>query len=243
MSEASHEKIVNHVVDTLTETLNAEETFFSSDEIVEAVLTVSHRNAPTITTNPDTPVNLEQYFASLTDIEDFTNQIRNELLLSIAEERPGTIPWEHEPTIPLPIVILSSLNHTLSVCGSIALTHNEPRWTQHALDTLSDIANLTTEQLSQPQLEDTPTSIPVLFGVGHLQVPGPIIYLPQPGVAATARYIENVIHRLATGTDWNIPAELGVTNDSLCEILSVEARRLRDLNERYGQQSGPRHLS
>jgi hypothetical protein len=234
MNDDTYDKLVETTVNTLTDTLNDENIFFAPDEIIDAVMVVAARNSTELNST------LETYLTSLTDVTEFTNAVRDELLLSIAEERPGTNPWDHEPTIPMPVIITSTLNHALSVCAQLALHEEQPRWVQQALDGISEISTNLTEQLSLPDLKTEEMNI--LFGVGLLPVHGYVIKLPQPGIANTARFLEAVVSQLQTER-WAIPDDMGINADNLAAILAIEAARLRNLTSRFGKDSGPTQLS
>lgn len=180
-------------------------------------------------------------YADDEQIGEVAESLVTRLLAEIAEERPGTDPWDHEPTIPFPLPILLMQNTYLALCSNLAIHNSANQWARQANAAISAIADSILEQitLETPEVE----THQVLHNGEMRTVYGQTIKLPQPALAFLARYYENVA--------FHIERELWILEDhadieerfATLTTLTSQAALMRNLNERFGRSTGPRQHS
>lgn len=174
-------------------------------------------------------------------LAEIADSLVMELLGEIAEERPGTDPWEHESNIPLSMPILMMQVTYLSLCANIAIHNDAKKWALHANASASSIVDAILEQITAQTPEVTTHQ--VLHNGEKRTVYGQTVQVPQPALAAIARFYENVVFHVERGI-WLLedPAD-EEERFATISTLTNQAALLRDLNERFGRPAGPRKLS
>lgn len=163
-------------------------------------------------------------------------RLADDLLLSIAEERPGTDPFSHDATIPVPVALVGLTAQALTVLADLALANGAPFAVHAATTTAGSLLARLTQAFSGGPVEMGPVTV---GEEDSAVIDGPIVRLPQPGLAYTARMLENAAARLEQGR-WGLPpTERAVTIDLLATNFTREAARLRFLTAHYGQPSTP----
>lgn len=174
-------------------------------------------------------------------LDELADSLVTELLAEIAEERPGTDPWAHDPIIPVPLPILLIQNTYLSLCADIALRNDESKWVRHATASIASITEVILEQVTReltPAVEHN-----VMFNGEMRTVYGQIAKVPQPALAYLARFYENVVYHLERGL-WELADSLdNEERIATLTTLTTHAALLRNLNERFGRPTGPRKNS
>lgn len=179
-------------------------------------------------------------YADDTQIADIADSLVSQLLADIAEERPGTDPWEHEANIPFPLPILLMQNTYLSLCSTLAVHNSATLWAKQANASISGITDAILEQITL----ETPevTTHQVLHNGEMRNVYGQPINVPQPALAYLARYYENVVFHIERGL-WILEDDTEEERFTTISILTSQAALMRNLNERYGRPTGPKRRS
>lgn len=183
--------------------------------------------------DPDTFAAL---FGELTPLID---GVTHGLLDVMVEERPGTDPWSHTPTIPIPITVVHLVTAGATLIVDIAGSNAKFGYASEVLRSLGKMH----EVLFSHQLRNDPdiATLNVLIRGTSVEVHGVVVRLPQSGVAHLARMFESAASRLRSGS----LLTQGSADDATALAASFEsnALTLRDLNTRFGQSAGPRHGS
>lgn len=238
----SHAEFVESLADLLGTKLEEFGVFLAPADSIPAIVKW------TLSTSVKQNVSVNELIASTADMDEVATAIRDSLLLEMAEERPGTDPWQYESDIPVPLPIAMMTVHTLTVCTRIAMDNTAPRWA-HATNSIitqwsTGIADLSlTDQIENGQMD-------VQLRNGYRPVMGPIVKLPQPGLAYTARMIESFAKRIDTSW-WRVSEEEATAENPVPEEVDAEtkkllvsnmqhtAKMLRDFNERFGTKPQP----
>lgn len=242
----SHAQWVESLNDVLGTKLDEFGVFLAPAEAIPAIIKW------TLSTAVEKNVTINDLISASTNLDEIADAIRDVLLLEIAEERPGTDPWEYESTIPVPLPIAMMTIHTLSVCTRIAVDNRSFRWAHTANSLITSWANAVSQCSLKNQMEND--KIDVLLSDKHKPVDGPVVLLPQPGVAYTARMIEGYAKRVDSrwwritdepdATDAPLSADVDdETRDTLIRNLEQNAAMLRDFNTRYGVTTQPQQGS
>lgn len=166
------------------------------------------------------------------------------MLGELAEERPGTDPWEHERLIPLPVAVVTMIGFSLTMVVNAAKEAQATMWLDRALADLAGLNEMATEQLMSGQDEQRETSL--LVSGRRVPFYGPTIKAPQPAVAHMARVMTSVAHRLRTA-QWSLPEAVAGRERSEAEgfadTLDSTADLLRDLNAQFGRSGSASRLS
>lgn len=152
-----------------------------------------------------------------------------ELLSSIAEERPGTYPFDHAATIPVPLNTAMRTIHALSIVVSIYAGNNRSHRIPGLTNAIGALARIVGGTASLP----APSASPQDSAAS-------VFLVPQPGIAYCARIIEGAARDLDLGTlDPLFEEGEEVTIDDLVISLRTDAHELRALNTRHGRS--PEH--
>jgi hypothetical protein len=232
----NHAQFVSEVTDSVTAVLSEYGVFYPPTEAIGTIIKFTLHHAQ------ENRMTVDAYINSLESVDGIVEEIRNELLLEIAEERPGTNPWEHEGNIPVPVPVVTMTIHAVSMCANLAYAENASAWAQQALDIIGQMSAASSEWMLTNNLEIR--DINILLSGGTRTFPGPVVYLPQSGVACTARFFEAVASRISSGL-WTISDEDtdGVTAEATAANLRHEAAMLRNLNVQFGHKVGPTRQS
>lgn len=179
-------------------------------------------------------------YADDAQIADIADSLVSQLLADIAEERPGTDPWDHEANIPFPMPILLMQNTYLSLCSTLAVHNSATQWAKQANASISGITDSILEQIT---LETPEIATHQVLHNGEIRnVYGQTINVPQPALAYLARYYENVVFHIERGL-WTLEDDTEEERFSTISILTSQAAMLRNLNERFGRPAGPKQHS
>lgn len=181
-------------------------------------------------------------YATENDISEIADNLVSQLLGDIAEERPGTDPWDHEATIPVPMSFLLIEQTYLATCATLALRNDADKWARHAIACIGQIS----EAILEATTRETPPPVTVMEILlrGEMRpVRGQAIFIPQPAAAYIARFYENVAFHVERGLwDLHDPSD-AEEREATLETLTTHAEMLRDLNARFGRKPGPRRDS
>ncbi len=183
---------------------------------------------------PDEVLNL------LTDransIEELSSDIVQTVLLDIAEERPGTNPWIHEASIPLPEHLLPRIIATLAACSIISAANDALDWGLNATANALAASNYHATAIAKNKiLEDEDAEILINDEIKSYR--GRVILIPQPASAYLARFFENTLMRIID-QNWSVPKELNSWTETIA-TLKIESDLLRHLNNLYGRKASP----
>lgn len=174
------------------------------------------------------------------DMDGHADAVFAEMLLGIAEERPGSDPWAHEDRIPLPASIAGMVAHTLVLCATVAFANDADSWALHATTLSSGYTGKLSELLATAGAADDEDTMTVRGQGGMVEIRGPFTVVPQPAAAYTARFLEACADRLEQGR-W-VTSRDGDTPAREAEVaanLRLEAVMLRDLTARFGTPTAP----
>ena len=160
--------------------------------------------------------------------------IAGEILGEMAEERPGTDPFNHLARIPISLPSLLWVTQGLTLASGIAMFNDNNALAQEAIAGIVALLNRATEPAPLEEL----TTILGQSKLDSLSLEDPIILVPQSGLAYIARRLEGTVHNLQDGF-WAYPIAGSEEQDLLFENLSFQAQLVRDLNRQYGQSSEP----
>lgn len=231
-----HAQFVSDLLERTVHIMESYEVFFSSVETLPAVI------GWMIETAVKEGVPVAELIYTFKDLDKAADQIAHKLLLDIAEERPGSDPWEHEPTVPVHIALVGTLLHSLNICVNLALGNHDDGWALYCLALSGKISSGMAEQL---MTHDKPEEKEIVIDYGNhmlMKMNGIVIYYPQSGLAATARILEGTALRLEK-TLWKVGDEMPQISEMTASNLRKEAHILRGLTGAYGSQTGPREGS
>jgi hypothetical protein len=191
----------------------------------------------TIVSALEAGVSVEEFISSITDMPAAVEEIRNMVLLEIAEERPGSNPWDYMASIPVPLTLVGMFMFYTTACVKVAMASNATPWATDGNDSVHYMAHYLSEVSATgvPRIEQ----MEVLFGVGPRTVHDLIVPMPQPGMSHLRRFFDSCATRLETGI-WMVPEDEGVTAEDLALSLRRQADMIGDLNKRFGESTGPR---
>jgi hypothetical protein len=160
-------------------------------------------------------------------VQDAALSLAASLLSDIAEERPGTYPFDHKPNIPVPIETIMRTIHALSVVISIFAEDNRGSRIPALTSTIGSLARIVGS--------DHPVDEPATLN-HEGDISSAIYLVPQPGLAYCARVIEGIVQDLKQGfLDMVIDEMQDESLDALITNLGSDAVALRNLNAQYGQ--------
>lgn len=169
-------------------------------------------------------------------IDDLSSDIVQTVLLDIAEERPGTNPWGHEPTIPLPEHLLPRIAATLSACAIISSANGVHDWALNATANALAANNYHASAIAKGKvLENEEAEILINDEIKSYQ--GRVLLVPQPASAYLARFFENTLMRIID-QNWVVPKEINSWTETVA-TLKIESDLLRHLNSLYGRKPSP----
>jgi hypothetical protein len=181
---------------------------------------------------PEEVLNL---ISSNSSIEDLSAAIVETILLNIAEERPGTNPWQHEAIIPMPLHLIFTQISTLSLASAVALSNTDPEWVSNSQANIIAASNYVSSKIARGEIaEDT---VEVLVNGEVRLYTGQVVYLPQSAVAYLARFFENVTLRIVE-QGWVVSNDMMSWTDTIAS-LKIQSDLLRHLNKTYGRNSSP----
>ena len=189
----------------------------------------------------ETGCGIDEFIRSaVSDLPACAEQVAQMVLLGLAEERPGSDPWDHDATIRMPMPAVGMTLHALTLCGTLALANDSISWSNHALHVIGRLSAATAEQF----LRGEPRAGSMFLRVkgGEIAVRGPILRFPQPGLAELARFFDGVAARVERGV-WTMGEVSASDREDLALNLRHEATMLRDLTGRFGMPAGPRQGS
>jgi hypothetical protein len=177
-----------------------------------------------------------------TDPDDIADYISRQVLLLLVEERPGTNPFDHEGTIPVPLQVFAVAMHNLTLVANVAVVNNSLGLSRDTVQAVGSMAYLIAES-TIAGIPSREIEIPIGENDEMETITGPFILTPQSGVAYIIRRLEGAEDSLHSGT-WKIPesesdVELDELIDDLVEIVPI----LVSLNKHYGQSGEPTELS
>lgn len=230
------EEFVNALTENVAERLNG----FGLDIDPSEAATVITRWAENVTAE-QTFERSAVLYANDKQMNEMAESLVSELLAEIAEERPGTDPWEHEATIPFPLPILLMQITYLALCSNLAIRNGADRWALTANANSASIADIIVSQITL----ETPEVVEhrVLHGTESRKVYGQTVMLPQPGLANLARFYENVVFHVERSLWEMAPDADPDERQATLGTLRTHAALMRDLNTRYGRPAGPRRNS
>jgi hypothetical protein len=186
-------------------------------------------------------------FARLIPVSvDVVDALAEELAMSIisemAEERPGTSPWEHDGNIPVPLMMVNVVGHTVGTCANTARVNNHLVWARQGYDIMTSLFAWLAHEIGTSAEVEEPTEMPA-GPHGRRFFNGVSYKLPQPAVAQMARYMEGTATRI-DDKEWLIgdenPSEEELAEQkTFTDNLRDLADMLRFLNKRYGQSPNP----
>jgi hypothetical protein len=169
-------------------------------------------------------------------IDELSSDIVRTVLLDIAEERPGTNPWAHEPTIPLPEHLLPRISATLSACSIISAANGAHDWALNATANSLAANNYHASAIAKGKvIEDDEAEILINDEIKSYR--GRILLIPQPASAYLARFFENTLMRIID-QNWVVPKEINSWTETIA-TLKIESDLLRHLNSLYGRKASP----
>ena len=171
-----------------------------------------------------------EIIAEETPVEDAALSIVSLLLASIAEERPGTYPFDHAATIPVPMPVLMRTIHALAIIVNVSTQNGRFNQTGYLTGAIGALARIAAGQDFMGQ----ETIVPDGRGEPDLTIDPPYCFVPQPGLAFCARVIEGVARDLRDGS--LAPSVDGQIIDvvQLVHSLENDALGLRLLNRAFG---------
>ena len=165
---------------------------------------------------------------------DAATVIVGEILGEMAEERPGTDPFNHYARIPISLSSLIWVTQGLAMTSAVATFNNSSALAQEATAGIIALLNRVFEQPSQEEL----TLVLGEDRMKELDFSDPITLVPQSGLAYVARRIEGALDNLDEGR-WNYLTSEHEAQDDLYENLFAQVELIRDLNKVYGQSVEP----
>ena len=168
--------------------------------------------------------------------------IAEQILVTIAEERPGTDPYSHDRLIPLPVSFAVVLSNTLAIMVDLALFNDQVEKARRYAGFLSEytdkIATYTIKELREGSVDNSPIGMD-----GVKSLPGPHIMMPQPALAQIARMITSLINLLES-KEFNLRLEDPENERESVKVFVYNFRKqvllLDILRERFGTPMTPR---
>lgn len=161
----------------------------------------------------------------------------------IAEERPGTDPWEHTPEIPVPLMLLTIIGHILTITARTAYHNGNLPWMEQGMRNVTSLWAHLAEQVGNDLGTEQRVEFPNDAEGNRRVYPGLAYKLPQSAVAHVARYLETSAERLGSG-EWKMDSEEASLADKQLDQQFIEnildmSEILRNLNKVYGRPVGP----
>lgn len=228
-------RFVSDLNDLVDERLRDWDVFYPAGDAVGAITKWVARTA-----RASGFTSLEEFIAASEGrMDEHADGVVAELLLGIAEERPGSDPWEHENRIPLPVAVATMVAHTLVMCSTVAFANSADRWALHATLLTAGYTGRLSTLLAVTAPAKGEETLTLRGQSGPVEVRGPFASVPQAASAYTARFFEACAHRLEQGR-WTISdSEGGRREGDVAEDLRLIAAMLRDLNARFGEPAAP----
>lgn len=177
------------------------------------------------------------------DTSNAARSIAQEILADMAEERPGTNPFDHPGTIPVSLPLLIWVTQGLAVASDLALMNGQTVLAHEGISSIVSFLSFAIQSTPRDEIPE-PTNPNVEVEDNGFNEGYPIILLPQSAIAYAARRIEGAMFSLEEG-NWGLPLE----GDNVEELETVmtnfsnQAYVLRSLNQRYGQSGLPTERS
>ena len=125
--------------------------------------------------------------------ESVGQKIAEQMLILIAEERPGTNPYDHARNIPLPRSFACTISNTLSIMVHLSLINNRITDATNFARILNEytdkVALYTITELMIGSVDVSP-----IGQEGVRLFSGPYILLPQPALAHVARFMSYFVN-------------------------------------------------
>jgi hypothetical protein len=169
------------------------------------------------------PESLEHISDSAEAIQALGDNIAFTILTNIAEERPGTNPWEHERKVPLPLSLAFSQLRLLAAITQTALFNNDYRWAEN-----SNANNLAlTGILSEPKINKS-------------EAMERLVLVPQPAMAYIARFMRNTYKKIES-KEWLVSSQTLASPDEFPGLLLRHAHILSKLTSTFGRPVDPQN--
>lgn len=240
--EVKYEAFVRGLADAVLERLEEYDLFISEIEIIPAIMgwAVNRSREEAVPLNEFVLAHVEQ-------VGELAEEVTNVLLLSLAEERPGTDPWEAEEIIPIPVSVALMISHSLAASSSLAFSNGAEQWGRSAVVTVGQLSCSLAELFLHKNHREGEMQVLSRVGKALIPIRGPIVSLPQPAVAHMARFLEAVALKLSLG-EWTSADQPRLDDSDIDDVefstvIAHEAALLRDLNARHGRSSEPRAWS
>lgn len=170
------------------------------------------------------------------DPADMAEELAAYMLSQIAEERPGTDPFAHEATIPLPLSVAYRLIQSMSIAAQISLENDDPDRAHGLLSAISAVSGRATNALLTGAAIDGAIDVSGPNGT-VAAFDGPLVLLPQPGLAYITRMLTAVADGLADG-DY----ESGQDDETVVRLvraLASDAAGIRAFTRQFGIDPNP----
>jgi len=164
--------------------------------------------------------------------------IAAEILSEMAEERPGTDPFDHPGRIPISLSALLWVTQGLTMASGVAMFNNNNALAQESIAGVIALLNKANDPTSLEEL----TLILGKEGLEELDLEESIILVPQSGLAYVARKLEGTLHNIEDGF-WAYPVSESESQDFIYESIYTQAELVRDLNAIYGESTDPKEIS
>jgi hypothetical protein len=177
------------------------------------------------------------------DASSMARSIAQEVLADMAEERPGTNPFDHPGTIPVSLPLLIWVTQGLTVASDLAMVNGQTVLAHEGLAGVVSFLSFSVRSIPRDEIPE-PTNPDVEVNDNGFDEGFPIILLPQSAVAYIARRIEGAMSNLEEG-HWALPLE-GDDEEELETVMTNffnQSYSLRALNQRYGQSGLPTERS
>lgn len=224
---------VAKLTDLVGEKLKEYDVFYSPADAVPSIVTWLVSTAEEHGQKLDDFISENDRDAALDDIVDSITQM---LMLQIAEERPGSDPWDFNKTIPIPVSVALLMNHVLILCANLAYGNNADAWALNAVNSSGSLTACLAEQFIRSEQENV--DMVVITRDGEKLVAGPVVLIPQPALAYLARFFESAALRVEKKL-WNVDEE-EVPLEEVYENIRQQARVARFLCLKYGVSPGPK---
>lgn len=169
--------------------------------------------------------------------------ISEDLLISVAEERPGTEPFSHEANILVPLIFIFSLMESLSVSVKMAIRNEELTFALNLTEIIASLSLFLGENTNNI-MPFAQVDISEIGKDGITLQPGPSIMLPQPALAYISRLMSSIISKLDTN-QWK--PNLEDSDPTATAFIVTQFQRQIDLlivlRTRYGIFGSPSRLS
>jgi len=163
-------------------------------------------------------------------VSDAAQAIVAVLLSGIAEERPGTYPFEHDAVIPVPLPVLMRTIHALAIIANLATQNGKNHQIGYLTAAIGALARIAAESniLEQDSISSSDED------GSDLNIEPPYCMAPQPGLAFCARIIEGAARDLRDHVlEPRVDGE-EIDGQLLAESLENDASGLRLLNHVFG---------